>query len=1016
MGLTLVSPDGKTVEVDTDQQAASLLAQHYKIATPDDAIAAAQAEHDASFGHGGVTGSINAVAGSALSGLTVGLSNKAFKALAGKDTWRSYAQDIADNPGLSTAGTIVGAALPALATGGATAPEEGVSLGASIAEASPAGLTSRLGAKVAGLGADSGLAGRILAHTAAGGVEGSIYGGGAYISDAALGDRDLSADGFVGAMGHGALWGGAAAGALSTGAEGLMAARRMFPRQAMTGEAVAAASADARDAIGYALNDADTIDLAAGRRLKQMRDLRAASDPAFADSMFQAELEHRGGVGPDAPPPFQMPGRTRRAIDLQLDGVPAEPDIAPPPEPTSIGTHDDLKALIEPPAHAPISDSVSELPAAPAAPPSDLEAQLLGTQSRIGAGEDLAAVSDRPVPAAKAAQKIGELERAFPGSFGGEGEAAARRVRTAFAGDVGEEDPEAFFHANAPVEARNAMRFAVPGETPPWEVGGDLESHLNARAAEIDPDIAKLARAQEQLRQSKYQMMLWTKKIGPPKLADVKAGIMEPGGFQPWNKPGPWWDEAGASSSAPSIGEAVLDHAGASDAAQAVEETIGRRTGDINEDVEEAAKVITAHEAAAAEATEALGPDAPPSAQAHAQAFREAQKAAEQGATDQTAQLADGLERWSGHIQAAEATGADAYAGRELEGGTTLGGEVRAKPGKAGKPGGILGKVADVAEVLRMMGMPLPNPAMIPVIGPLLGAYLKARVLAKAFGRFGGKVAQTAETTIASKAAQTLTRANAAVDSLVSGATMTLDRASKEVGAPAAVLAHTLFDASPDGKRAKDPKGTSVEDSYHARMDELTAALAPGAIERSVRQRVRASDPAIMTSLVAAMQRQLEFLWQKAPKPDAPPSLLDSGPRWAPGKCELAAWSRYVDACHDPAAVLERAAAGRGVSVEQAETLRTVYPALYLAAQTRLVQQRTAAKNSNKPIPFRRKMTMGALFDMPVDESLQPETAAYLQQSYQAPAPAPQPSGMMGQPTIAAPVNLGQRTMNRLDG
>lgn len=1023
MGFTLVSPDGKTVAVDTEQQAASLLTQHYKLATPDDQLAAGEAEHQASLGHGGVAGSVNAAAGSALSGLTVGLSDKAFKGLVGKGTYDSYAQDRADNPGISTAGNIVGALLPTIATGGAAAPEEGAALGATLAELSPAGITSRIGAKVAGLGADSGLAGRILAHAGAGAAEGSIYGAGGYIGDAALGDRDLSADGFLGAMGRGAMWGGAAAGALSTGAEGLMAARRMFPRAAMTEEAVAAAGAEARDSIGYALNDADVLDAAAGRRLAQMRSLRSAADMDFAARMEQAEREATYGLSPETPrgPRFghlleddpsvasiptgaDLPARTRRAIDLQLGDEPAAAAPAPEVPPVRTGTFEDLKA-----AASPVSDTVSETP-------SDLEAQLRGTQGRLNAGEDLATVGARPVPAARAAAKIGELERAFPGSFAGEGAAASRRVRTAFADSV-VDDPAAHFAEHAPAEAKLAMRFAGPGETPPWEAGADLESHLNARAAEVDPDIAKLQRVREQLRQSKYQMMLWAKKIHPPTSApEVLAG----GAHAPWNAPGPWWDHIDPAAlgagkrAAPSIGESVIAAEHAPDAAQAVEEAIGRKTGDINEDVSEAAKVITQHEAAAAEATEALGMEAPPSAQAHAQAFREAQRAAEQGATQQTAELADGLERWSGHIQAAETQGADAYAGRQIEGGTTLGGELPAKAGA--KRGGLLGKVADVAEVLRMMGVPLPNPAMIPVIGPLLGAYLKARVLAKAFGRFGGKVAQTAETTIASKAAQTLTRAHAAVDSLVSGATMTLDRASRDIGAPAAVLAHRLFDAGPDSKRAKDPKGTSLEDSYHARMDELSAALTPGAIERSVRQRVRANDPAIMTSLIAAMQRQLGFLWEKAPKPDAPPALLDSGPRWMPGRCELAAWSRYVDACHDPAAVLERAAAGRGVSIEEAETLRKVYPSLYLAAQTRFVEQRTSPKNSNKAIPFRRKMTMGHLFDLPVDESLQPETAAYLQQSYQAPAPPPQPGGMMGQPTIAAPVMLGQRTANRLDG
>jgi hypothetical protein len=123
-----------------------------------------------------------------------------------------------------------------------------------------------------------------------------------------------------------------------------------------------------------------------------------------------------------------------------------------------------------------------------------------------------------------------------------------------------------------------------------------------------------------------------------------------------------------------------------------------------------------------------------------------------------------------------------------------------------------------------------------------------------------------------------------------------------------------------------------------------------------------------------------------------------------PAKLAIRTWSKYVEAAEDPAGILEDAAAGRSVSMEAAETLKSVYPRLYQEAQKRLIQQATAGEVK---IPFNRRIQLSLLFELPMDASMDPAYASYLQAPYQAAPVSQQPATPLpGQPTIAAPVNF----------
>ena len=71
-------------------------------------------------------------------------------------------------------------------------------------------------------------------------------------------------------------------------------------------------------------------------------------------------------------------------------------------------------------------------------------------------------------------------------------------------------------------------------------------------------------------------------------------------------------------------------------------EALGK-SKDANADIAEMAPKITRYEAARAEVADALGPEAPPEAAAHAQAFREAQRASRNKVAQNTASRRIGL-------------------------------------------------------------------------------------------------------------------------------------------------------------------------------------------------------------------------------------------------------------------------------------------------------------------------------------------------------------------------------------
>ncbi len=434
-----------------------------------------------------------------------------------------------------------------------------------------------------------------------------------------------------------------------------------------------------------------------------------------------------------------------------------------------------------------------------------------------------------------------------------------------------------------------------------------------------------------------------------------------------------------------SLGERILEGVQRPiDPDVAVANALGK-SKDVNEDIASIAPKITRYEAAKAAVTESLGEKASPDAVAHAQQFRAAQQTAAHANAAATARTVESID--------ASARG------------------VPAEHLPSGKPRiGGLSKIADFGasyEMLRTIGVPLPDPKSIPVIGPILSAFLKAKMLLKFAGKSGGSFAATAEGTIAAKAVETQNRIRAAVGQMVDSTATGISKRAGDLGG-AAALGYKLFD---DGKKKPAPYSSApsvgeLGDLYRDRLDELSSAMQPGAISQAVKSRINTSDPTILDAIIASETRKLQYLYSAAPKPDSIP--LPGHPPQLPSRAEMLTFGNVVAAAHDPSAIFERVAQGGNARPNEIDCVRNCYPQLFAQAQRKLIDLLSKA---DAPQPYLRRVAISSLLGIPMDQTMIPAHAAYLQAA-SVPAPAP-PSAP--HPALTSSVSIGDRTLTRLD-
>lgn len=203
----LLNPQGKLVLAPEEDVKANLMDYGYNMPRQEDLDEAAK---QAKFGEGTIN-EAKAFGAGALRGATFGLSDYGLD-LSGLSDAESLAERQKRNPGASIAGEVAGAVGTAFIPGSPVARVG--KLGAAITEGlAPVALAE--GASLASRAVNA--AGQIGARSLGNLVEGTWFGFGKTISEAALGDPDLTADKIAANIGYGALLGGALGGAIKAG-------------------------------------------------------------------------------------------------------------------------------------------------------------------------------------------------------------------------------------------------------------------------------------------------------------------------------------------------------------------------------------------------------------------------------------------------------------------------------------------------------------------------------------------------------------------------------------------------------------------------------------------------------------------------------------------------------------------------------------------------------------------------------------------------------------------------------
>lgn len=141
------------------------------------------------------------------------------------------------------------------------------------------------------------------------------------------------------------------------------------------------------------------------------------------------------------------------------------------------------------------------------------------------------------------------------------------------------------------------------------------------------------------------------------------------------------------------------------------------------------------------------------------------------------------------------------------------------------------------------------------------------------------------------------------------------------------------------------------------------------------------------------------FLYEKMPKNPFQGQAFMGTKKWKPSDMEISKWKKYVDTVEDPMRSLKDLRAGK-FTMEQSETLKTVYPELFQEVVQNLMEELPKLKEE---LPYQKRLQLGILFNIPADPSTQPAFIQQMQAMHQASAQAEAQGGAMGGGKISKP-------------
>lgn len=1012
--VNVIAPSGRTISVE-ESDLPRLEAQGYRRESAAEAHAAG-VERVAEEQYGSGLANVRAGLEGAARGLTAGLSD----VILGYDA-EGLRERQERNPVISTGTEIAGAIAPAFFTGGAGA------LGAA-ARATPAGAIARVGAGLSHAAEGAGLATKVGRAALGGMTEGALFSAGHVLSETVLRDKELTAEAFLAGVGGGGLWGGAGGAAFGLLSAGTRAAKNKVDEiTALRGQraAEAEAKAAAKEA-EKAQRSLERLRLEQARQenrvsLEQLRQSgRAASGEvrlAAADKALQREIAKAEANVISAKARAEQVGqalelekskfeRAKMVMDGRLELADVytsgwksaregkEAVAATELEAAGIAADANMRTgLAEALAKSGRRDRgylIEELIPRKLRSPQAVEqakSQVLNAAEQSAARADelvrqadelmelnpvlqpeLRLLRDRAAEASPALREFAEREAAGMAPAGPQALELPSSLRNTIAerpariGDglegtlqsVARSDSESLlpsFDPRPTPDGEILDRFFVRVMAPPGTPGVPKPYKVGKDGVRVETDTG------EPTEIATAMFSIQPGRDGRPALYPDHVATMGP--FQ----------RRGIASE-------MYRHA---------EEATGLRIVPAHSQTEQGKALSDAFRA-----RRDAGAIAPTDFHASAGAIQTAEEAAHDLAQAMRPHLDDIV---GPQLDTAMA-GMDDAVGKQDE----IVADVTARrvedladtpaPPPAAERRGVVGTALGVLDTAAQLGG-LPDTSDIPVIGPLMSAYLKYRAVKGALGRVGIQVGGPVGR-IARAAAQTQDRIQDAAMAMVRGADKATKAAARVAPTTTSILSRPLWDPMEDEKPrrgAPEPTKQGPQELMRKREEEILRATSSPEEARLQVLRAIPAPPSVAGAIADAFMRRLGFLASQLPPDNSTPTTRQVPTAYSP--TAIRRFSEAVAVVHDPVAAMERMAAG-DVNPFAAEALRAVYPKLFGQLQEGIVEQ-----ISSGAVPSHaQKTAIGLVFDIPMDGTMTPDYRAARQMEYAMAAQAqPPPSG-----------------------
>jgi hypothetical protein len=136
--------------------------------------------------------------------------------------------------------------------------------------------------------------------------------------------------------------------------------------------------------------------------------------------------------------------------------------------------------------------------------------------------------------------------------------------------------------------------------------------------------------------------------------------------------------------------------------------------------------------------------------------------------------------------------------------------------------------------------------------------------------------------------------------------------------------------------------------------------------------------PGFKLEMQARLATAARFLQSKLPQDPIQQFSPFGDAKWEPSNQEIETFLRYAGAVDKPLQVVDRIGEGT-VTPEEVEALRSVHPDLFARLQAR-VMDGILEKGSN--VSYQAKLSLGQIFDIPTDYTLQPQFIAEMQDQF----------------------------------